>query len=292
MPQLTQRVPPFPVIVGVPRSGTTLLRLMLDAHPQLAIPPETGFLLSEQISNDQTLPKERARLLTQYPENAPAWADFAMDTPELIGAAAALPADASVGEVLRLFYGQYAAHHGKPRAGDKTPIYLTHMRRIAKHLPEARFIHILRDGRDVALSWQQTWFAPERELPSLVRRWAQMIAEARMQASDVNYLEIRYDHLLTDPARELQRICRFIDLEYHPAMQAYHTGASSRLAEHKARFHRNGQLLVSHEQRLNQQWRTTLPPDTGRLGVWRRQLTTDEQKACTEAGGQLLGEFC
>ncbi len=72
---------PFPVIVGVPRSGTTLLRFMLDAHPDIAIPPETGFLselarLSGERSPD---PGALVALMTDYPPGAPAWPDFGVD---------------------------------------------------------------------------------------------------------------------------------------------------------------------------------------------------------------------
>lgn len=282
---------PMPIIVGVPRSGTTLLRFILDAHPQLAIPPETGFLMDTSLLNSDAPPAELARKLTQLPESAPAWADFALDAEHFIETAARLPGAAGLPQVLRLFYQLYAARLGKPRFGDKTPAYLQHMRTIAAQLPEARFIHILRDGRDVALSWRQTWFAPEREPERLVQRWAAMITEARQQAHDLPYLELRYDQLLHDPQTQIRRLCEFIELDFHPAMLDYHRGTASRLIEHQARFKSDGQLLVSKEQRLHQQWRTTLPPDISRLNVWHEQLSPAQQVDCRKAGGDLLAEF-
>ncbi|MFV3367648.1 sulfotransferase family protein [Pseudomonas sp. NY15435] len=281
----------MPIIVGVPRSGTTLLRFILDAHPQLAIPPETGFLMNGPLLHEAATPAELARRLTQLPESAPAWADFALDAEHFVETAARLPKSSGLPQVLRLFYQLYAARLGKPRFGDKTPAYLQHMRTIAGQLPEARFIHILRDGRDVALSWSQTWFAPEREPERLVQRWAGMIAEARQQAHGLPYLELRYDQLLKDPQTQVRRICEFIELDFHPAMLNYHLGTAKRLEEHQARFQNDGQLLVSKEQRLRQQWRTTLPPDVGRINVWRAQLSLAQQAACKSAGGELLAEF-
>ncbi|WP_447746486.1 sulfotransferase family protein [Pseudomonas nicosulfuronedens] len=281
----------MPIIVGVPRSGTTLLRFMLDAHSQLAIPPETGFLQSEALLRSTVPPRQLARQLTRLPESAPAWSDFALDADHFVEAAACLPQSAGLPQVLRLFYRLYAARLGKPRVGDKTPSYLQHIRAIAEQLPEARFIHILRDGRDVALSWGKTWFAPEREPELLVGRWAQSIREAREQARDLPYLELRYDQLLNDPQMQIRRIGEFIELDYHPAMLDYHRRTPERLDEHQARFQSDGQLLVSKEQRLQQQWRTTLPPDISRLDVWREQLDSAQQAACRRAGGALLAEF-
>lgn len=281
----------MPFIVGVPRSGTTLLRFILDAHPQLAIPPETGFLLDPALLDSQAPPHALARHLTRLPEAAPAWADFALDANHFVEAATYLPPSAGLPEVLRLFYRLYAARLGKPRFGDKTPTYLEHMRQIAERLPEARFIHILRDGRDVALSWRETWFAPDREVEALVRNWAQMVAGARQQSHGLHYLELRYDQLLLDPQTQIRRVCEFIELDFQPAMLDYHRHTSGRLAEHRARFNNDGSLLVSQEQRLHQQWRTTQPPDTSRLEVWREQLTTEQRAACARAGGELLEEF-
>lgn len=283
--------PPLPMIVGVPRSGTTLLRLMLDAHPQLAIPPETGFLLNATLRNNQSAAGELAGQLLMQPPEAPAWADFGLEAERFLMAANSLPPSAGLTDVLRLFYQLYAAKHGKTRFGDKTPLYLEHMQQIAQHLPEAHFIHILRDGRDVALSWRQTWFAPSQDLAELVRQWARMIRSARSKAHGLRYLELRYDQLLREPERQLRRICDFIELEFHPHMLSYYRHTAERLAEHKDRYQSDGHLLVSHEQRLQQQWRTGQPPDESRLNVWRTLMNPAERIACTEAAGELLEEF-
>lgn len=257
---------PFPMVVGVPRSGTTLLRLMLDAHPQLAIPPETGFLMGSLGATAN--PEAIARQICQFPEAAPAWADYALQAHAFVDAAARLEAGAGVGDVLRLFYRLYAQRFGKPRSGDKTPGYLGLMPRVVETLPEAHFIHIIRDGRDVALSWRNTWFAPSQSIAVLVEEWARQINQARQAASALNYLEIRYDQLLTNTADCLRRICAFIDLPYDAIMLDYHLHATSRLDEHAARFDHNGALLVSREQRRQQQALSRHAPDLSRLGGW------------------------
>ena len=280
---------PFPVLVGVPRSGTTLLRLMLDAHPQLAIPPETGFLLGDVARAPN--PLAMARTISRFPPAAPAWPDYGLDASTFAIEAARLSPSADVGAVLRLFYRLYAERFGKPRSGDKTPRYLQLMPRVAKTLPEAHFIHIIRDGRDVALSWRKTWFAPSRNIPHLVAEWAGQIGQARQAASGLQYLEIRYDHLLTSTAACLERICRFIELPYTPAMLDYHLGADRRLQEHGARFRADGSVVVSREQRRQQQVLSSHPPDPSRLGVWCERLSQVDKDACLQVAGPLLAEF-
>ena len=282
-------LPPFPVLVGVPRSGTTLLRLMLDAHPQLAIPPETGFLMVDP--GAAAGPEEWARQICQFPKDAPAWDDYGLDAAVFTAASARLSPDAGAGEVLRLFYQLYADRFGKPRAGDKTPGYLGFMQRVAKTLPEAHFIHIIRDGRDVALSWRKTWFAPSQSTPYLVAEWASQINQARDAANGLNYLEIRYDQLLLNTADCLKRICKFIELPYTASLLEYHQRAASRLEEHGARFNKDGSVLVGREQRRQQQLLSHLQPDTSRLGAWRGQLSEEDQEACQQVAGALLAEF-
>ena len=287
----SRNVLPFPLIVGVPRSGTTLLRLMLDAHPQLAIPPETGFLLSPEIASSVAPPCDIGTQLMNFPIDAPAWGDFGIEEGAFLRTLADLPPTAGLPDVLRLFYRLYADRHAKPRCGEKTPLYLSQMRAVASVLPEAHFIHIIRDGRDLALSWRETWFAPSQNLPELVCRWAEMIREGRTQAIGLKYLEIRYEELLHQTEPALKRICAFIDLDYQPQMLAYYTRSPIRLLEHRDRYASDGhRLVISQEQRLNQQRKTMSPPDTERIGVWKHRLSAQEKKDCLAYAGGLLDD--
>jgi hypothetical protein len=123
----TRLSPPAPFVVGVPRSGTTLLRLMLDAHPELAIPPETGFF--PWITTIDGTARGAADEFVQRLMASPTWVDFHLDAGALRDALAALPGF-SVAEGLRCFYRLYAARFGKRRWGDKTPVHGPHIRLI------------------------------------------------------------------------------------------------------------------------------------------------------------------
>lgn len=277
-----------PFIVGVPRSGTTVLRLMLDAHPLVAIPPETGFVAA-RARRPWLWPAALGRrrflhLLT----TAPQWPDFHLEPQALARALDEIePFDLADG--VRAFYRLYAQRFDKPLWGDKTPAYGPSAAAIARLLPEARFIHILRDGRDVALSLRPLWFAPSRDMAALARYWARLIGQTRRAGARVpHYHEVHYEDLVREPEVVLRRICAFLELEFAPAMLDYHGRSAARLDEHEARVAADGRLVASKATRFAQQWRTTRPPDASRSGRWRDAMTEDERLAFEGVAGPLL----
>src|SRR5204863_6414452 len=101
-------------------------------------------------------------------------------------------------EAARAFYEAYAAKHGKPRWGEKTPQYLKTMKRIAGALPEASFVHIIRDGRDVALSLLDVSWGPSTIEDAAVR-WTTQVRRARRKSRSVaRSTEVRYEGLVVD----------------------------------------------------------------------------------------------
>ncbi|HYW06497.1 MAG TPA: sulfotransferase [Longimicrobium sp.] len=283
----------MPVVVGAPRSGTTLLRLMLDSHPDLAIPPETGFLsAARRLRGSGDRLRERFfQTVTAFPPGASAWADFGIAADEFRQALQQIePFTASAG--FRAFYRLYAARHGKPRWGDKTPIYCLSINPIRRLLPEARFVHIIRDGRDVALSLREQWFSPGRDMTTLAKYWARCVAGARKAGvGRSDYLEVRYEELVREPARVLTRTCQFLELDWNPAVLAHHTRAEARLGEHTGRTAPDGTELMSREQRLRQQESALRAPDPGRIGGWRAAMRPAERAEFERVAGKLLGEL-
>jgi Sulfotransferase family len=154
------RLQPMPIIVGVPRSGTTLLRMMLDAHSEMAIPPETGFIpglmdyqthgsrfrralkraiprMSGHSSSENDLREIFFVSLTQ----SPLWPQFQIAHEHLKeGLLQINPFTISMG--VRTFYRLYAERFVKRRWGDKTPSYSFHLQAVERCLPESRFIHV------------------------------------------------------------------------------------------------------------------------------------------------------
>jgi len=269
--------------VGVPRSGTTLLRLMLDAHPALAIPPETHFVprFAEVWAQAR-----RGKLAAALEEMTlqPQWRDLGFGFEEL---AAQLRGSRSPGAALRRIYLLYAQRQGKPRWGDKTPRYLQHMEVIRSVLPEARFVHIIRDGRDVALSLRGVWFGADT-VRGAARTWAQRIEAGRASGRALGgYLEVRYEALVAAPEHQLRRVCEFVALDFDPAMLEYHRRADARMEE-EARDLPTEARIVPADERRALHTRLRLAPDAARVGRWREEMSRADRRAFMAVAGRTL----
>lgn len=283
--------PPMPIIVGAPRSGTTLLRLMLDAHADLAIPPETGFLAADPALLQALTPREFAKFVEQFPPGASAWQDFHISSSEWHEALESVE-QFSPANAFRCFYRLYASRFSKCRWGDKTPGYVFHIRQVGQLLPEARFIHLIRDGRDVALSWRKTWFSPGPDMKTLASHWKQsVLAGLGSRTGTTHYVDVRYEELIRDTASVLQRICDHISLDFQPAMLKFFVNSPARLAEHAERRRSDGSSIVGRDERLEQQRLATQPPIAERVFAWRTTLTTAERDAFASVAGDLLVEL-
>jgi hypothetical protein len=280
------REEPMPVVVGVARSGTTLLRLMLDAHPDLAIPAETHFLIP--VSQLSGTGDDLRRAFFQTVTGFPTWEDLALPAQSFQEALAQIE-PFTLTEGCRCFYRLYARRFQKRRWGDKSPPYCLHLDRIQGLLPEAHIVHLIRDGRDAAVSVKGLWFAPGQDMASLARHWRDSILTTRRLAQTCpHYLEIHYEELLHNTRAVLQRICRFIDLPFHSDMLRYHTRAQSRLQEVKTRYQADGSVVITREQRLALHRLTSRSPDLSRIGRWQQEMTEEDQERFEAIAGDLL----
>lgn len=260
---------PMMFIVGSGRSGTSLLASMLDANPNLAVTRESHFL-PKLIS---ALPATLASggdidQLTAFLERDKWFADWDYDLGLLRSALLArLPLPRA--DALRMIYRVYAAA-GKTRFGEKTPAYVYTIPLIAREFPAARFVHIVRDGRNVALSFRETDFGDD-DLDHAALNWQLRVLDghnAGVRLGAHRYTEVRYEDLIAHPEQELRRLCIFLDLDFDPQMLGYH-------------------------QRTNTRWETTgagtnlrRPPTTTRR--WQDQMSRSEQaRFALLAGGAL-----
>ena len=283
--------PPVPFIVGVGRSGTTMLRLMLDAHPELAIPPETHFVpdLIEAI-NAGGSPSEAVEVMQSVRQ----WGDLGMDPDEVTDRLEALE-DWNAGNALRSFYGIYLERQGKPRWGEKTPAYVKKMRLIEKTLPEARFIHVIRDGRDVALSrWKRTLGEGERAPAAQVADgWQRRIRRAQKQGKRLrHYMELRYEDLVAETEPNLRRVAEFIELDWDPVMLRYYERAADRMAEMARDLPAaDGKPTRPGDERMQAHAMTQKPPDPSAMYRWKERMEPEDVAAFDAVAGELLREL-
>jgi Sulfotransferase family len=281
--------PPAPFVVGVGRSGTTLLRMMLDAHPQLTIPPETHFApgLIERAHEGAG-----ADTLVDEIVGARVWADFGIQAERLRERATALE-EGGAAAVLRAFYGLCAEREGKRRWGDKTPIYVRSMRLIGGELPEARFVHLIRDGRDVVLSRRARGMGAGKPIADTADRWRRRIEEARTQARRLRgrYLELRYEDLVARPEPQLRRVCELIELDYDAAMLDYHERAGERLAELGDLPAEGDRRERAGAERQASHALAASPPTSARTGAWRERMSPADRAEFEAVAGGLLVEL-
>ena len=280
---------PAPFVVGVNRSGTTLLRMMLDAHPELTIPPETHFVpeLIEAAEGPSPTPESLLATITRQRE----WGDFGLSEEELLERFRAIE-PLNAGDALREFYSAYAERVGKPRWGEKTPIYVKSMRRIERALPEARFVHVIRDGRDVALSIRDR-AVKEHPIDRIAERWVRRITRAREQAKRLeHYEEIRYEALVLDTRATLERVCEVFELPWDDALLDYHERSADRLEEMKRELPESGKrTTLSVERRMATHARTTEKPDPRRVSRWRESMDRGDREQFESIAGPLLAEL-
>ena len=269
---------PFVVVLGSPRSGTTMLRLMLSCHPDMVVPPEAGFAV--------WLAGDFADAIGSDPRaNVEAYADAVMRSRKFehwrLGRAAVLAAvsdaaDDGYAACVRSVYRAYAVSVGKPRAvlGDKNNFYITQPAEVDRVFPGCRVLHLVRDPRDVYCSRAEVSAAGDLGAyapmfhPSAVafaQQWSRENAEVvRTFEGQSRYLRLEYESLAGRPEETLRSVCHHIGVEYNRAMLDF--GAENR---------RMG--LEPHE--LLPWKRMTLDPlTTSRVGRYVDELSLELQE--------------
>lgn len=219
-----ERYRPF-FIVGSGRSGSTLLRRLLNNHTRIVIPPET-YVLGLAIKRYRQQSTMRWNDLVEYVfstfEFHPEFKTFDLSLRPLVNELKdASKENRNLAFMLNSFYHYYAQQHtGKDCElwADKTPVNTFSLERIYSVFPDAKFIHIIRDGCDVVSSYVTSGIYQSFE--EAAKRWKMsvMLAEKFRKKHPETMLAIRYEDLVTEPKCTLQNICRFIGVEFEAQM--------------------------------------------------------------------------
>jgi hypothetical protein len=243
-------------IVGAGRSGTTLLRLIVAGHSRLHIPPETWFLRplvrDFPLTGVLTQPQVERAIETMVQHER--WPDLGMDGDHVRRQAAVLAQPTLVG-LIDLVYRHLLNATGKQRLGDKTPHYFAIVPELATLYPRAKFIYLIRDGRDVAISWfdagWQRYYEPGFEWPPAM---AALRRDAAAYAGQV--LEVHYEDLVRQPEDIARQICGFLGETFEPAMLDWQGRT---------------ELVASRDRHLHGRLQQPLSGDA--VAVWRRRLS-------------------
>ncbi len=174
-------------IVGCPRSGTTLLRRMIDSHPNISCGPETKFL-----SDFDRMERNNWERLVRFGIERHQWRHRVADFFEWI-------------------HLDYMRAQGKSRWADKSPSYALILDYIDALFPTCQVVHIIRDGRDVVASHRDRWGV--RSATGAVRSWPLHINKARAWGAihpGHRYYELRYEALVADPVTTMQALVSWL----------------------------------------------------------------------------------
>ena len=225
-------------IVGTERSGSNLLRLMLNQHPSIAIPHPPHILkelmplepLYGDLNDDRNFKKLIDDAISLVKLHFFPW-DGPLDASAVFKEAISR----DVYGVKAALYDQYRRAKGKKRWGCKSTFVIHYVDRVRRHHPDAKFVHLVRDGRDVAVSAKRSVF--NHFHPHYVGRlWSEQqrtaIALARTLPQE-SMLNVRYEDLLDDPAKTVRRVCDFLGEDYSDALLDYFESAEAKsLAGH------------------------------------------------------------
>ncbi len=280
---------PYVFVVGCPRSGTTLLQRMLNHHPQLAVSNDTHFItrcIEKSVSRpmDDIIRGGDLPLSRELVETVQTYHRFTRLglTSDMVTQSAR--ESRTYREFVSALYERFCQMHGKSISGEKTPDYSRHVRLLHGLFPWARFLHLIRDGRDVALS-ALDW-AHEKKGPGRMQLWKSepvgvcalwwswLVSAGREQGQQIEsslYSEVKYESLVSSPHRTLAEVTRFLCLPFAADMLLYFQGKRNKSCGKSAKS----------------AW---LPPTSG-LRDWRTQMRERDLELFEALGGDKLSAF-
>lgn len=265
MPETAASISPF-FIVGCGRSGTTLLRVMLNHHPELAVPPEALSLIDLLRAPKLTAEQARRELLRDYeigrwqvPLEAERFADCE-----------------TVAAVIARVHELYAEARGKRAWGHKTPRMVRYAELLESAFEGVRFVHVVRDPRAVARSFTRSQVHRSNALYA-ARRWRRDVAAGGELARRLpdRAIELRYEDLVREPEAQLRRVCDFLGVGFDPAVLEYADDATREYGE----YHRQAHAKLASR------------PDPDRIDLWRRSLTPRQLRVIETIAGPLMRPY-
>lgn len=275
-------------IIGNPRSGTSLLRIMLHSHSKIVIPPESHFFLwlEDKFQDWENLDLDKFLEALFASTKFETWQLNKEDLKAFIQE----QKPQSFAQLNSLIYYFYGIQNGKQATfwGDKNKLWKEKLLTVLKQYPSAKFIHLIRDGRDVACSFKAlgnkkmiSKYAPKlpTDIESIAKRWDENIKAIlafEKQVKTSNFMIVPYEQLLLNTKDILEKVCDFLGIELENNMVEYYKKKEKDI-EPKEFF----------------QWKEKLlsPPDKVNIGKYKQELTTDEIKTFERIAKSPLTQF-
>jgi hypothetical protein len=263
------QIPVF-FIIGRGRSGSTLLRSILDAHPQLKIPLESRFVqfLYYKYYNRKKWSADEVSAIIDELENG--FETITFEREEFLADIRNQGITFTLPEICKLVYLHSRSEFPKKDIkcfGDKNPRYSFFVPQLIKLFPEARFIHLVRDYRDniAAVKRGHKKIKESGNLYFSVSRWQlyNKVIAKNQQKYPERFLTLRYEDIVINPGEEIRKLCQFLSIDFLPEMLDYHQKLGNYFKDEKFK-----ELHISLEQ----------PFDKSKIGVWRNELSMNQVK--------------
>lgn len=255
-------------VVGANRSGTTLLRLILNAHPNLAIPEEVvyfGSIMAGVPIEQWRTPSISDEVFTQFVTKFIDTKCGALDGIDHAQLKAQILAKGSKDfrYPYQMVLEAWAQHHGKIRWGEKTPGNLFYVDVLLEMFPDARFIHMVRDPRAGVSSMMGTSFFPRDIVFNAMSRHKFMTEGRALLEKSIpaaQRMTLRYEDLVTEPESTVKTLCAFLEEDFVPEMMAFYKDSSRYMkAEASSSFNKAATRPISAD--MLDKWKQRLPSD-------------------------------
>ena len=240
-------------IVGCPRSGTTLLRRMLDSHFEISVTPETHFGENYVKRRDrfgvEGEPSTRSALLDDFCRSE-GFGEMAIGDTRFRARAQSDPEDPWL--PLRIAMQEFGRLRKSNIVGEKTPSHALYIEALSRAFPDARFLILRRDPRAVVASWHKASWSKSTST-QIAEKWRRYSKAMRRAGRSLpgRCLEVRYEALVSNPTAVLKLVCNFLGTSFDPRMLFYHQRDASSPDE-----------CVDNEL-------TFESPDPSRIDAWR-----------------------
>ena len=272
---------PMFFIIGRPRSGTTLLRLLFEAHPHVLIPPESPFIINlykkygKVTSWDDVMVKDFCDDLFQQRYFDKWLIDKEMLLNNLLGEKGENTFQHMVRKVC-LSYTSVFKKEDIQMIGDKNPANSLFVERILELFPDAKIIHITRDYRDNYLSLIKVNFEVPI-VPLVVYRWK--FAYNRLQKLKESHpgliYTIKYEDLAADPENQFREVCSFLGVEFDARVLTFY----QKKAEVEIAYAGSEDIALVHKSLFN-------PISTDRINLWKSEMTDREIRVADLVAGK------
>ena len=277
-------------ILGNPRSGTTLLRLMLDSHPYIVVPPECAFIIwfYEKYKSWSLLnySSDKIHEFISDLKTARKIDNWHLDYDLLINYIESI-CPSSYAELINAIYTFFSISNEKKIKiwGDKNNYYIYFIKEIVEIFPDTKFIHIIRDGRDVACSYLElnkkkvsSDYAPKlsNNIVKIAKEWKrnneQILDDFENILSKDKYITVKFENLIENTEDTLGRICNLLSVPFDERMLKYY------------------RISKTYEPDEFLQWKakTKQPPQFDRIGRFRNDLTSVQIETFNSEAGDFL----